>query len=134
MDEDQRKNALDRLERFAYSYASSYFADLYAYGMPSGEQAQMDVEAGEAIAEDIMASQETARRWIVDTDLYGALAGSGRRDPDEELDRELEGLTGPSLPPEERASKLMEIHMLDRQIEHLEETLRYLRDRREQLR
>lgn len=71
----ERLTASERLLKFALPMAKEVFKDLYAYGRPSGEQAQMDLERGEAAVEAIMSSAESAREWMSQTPLCAALRG-----------------------------------------------------------
>jgi hypothetical protein len=64
-----------RLLQFALPFAKNVFRDVYAYGTPSGEQAQIDLERGEAEIEVILESEANARDWIRGTALYQALTG-----------------------------------------------------------
>lgn len=71
---DERERACARLRRIALPLARNVFRDLYAYAAPMGEQAQWEVERGEAEAEHITASAENAQEWIMRTPLYEALS------------------------------------------------------------
>lgn len=124
----ERQRACDRLERFALSFAHLVFRDLYAYGYPSGEQAQMDVERGEAEAESIMASQESAREWIKHTPLYEALKDMAW---DPEPEEPSEAATAPPMRQDEQMR--VELAELDKAIERTEATLTYLRELRGRL-
>ncbi len=84
MSEEGRQAAVERLMKFAYPMVQDVFKDLYAYGYPSGEQAQWDLERAEGQAEGAMASPESAREWMAQTPLYLALTSS--EDPGEELE------------------------------------------------
>jgi hypothetical protein len=70
-----REASAKRLLQFALPMARNVFKDLYAYGMPSGEQAQMDLERGEAEVEVILQSVASAQEWMRQTPLYEALTG-----------------------------------------------------------
>jgi len=119
--------AADRLLRLALPIAHAVFKDLYAYGYPSGEQAQWEVERGEAEAEHIMASEENAREWIARTPLYAALGGL----PDLDATEEPEEAPVPPQRPDEQSR--VELAELDKAIERTRETLRYLEELRGRL-
>ncbi len=70
-----RRASAERLIQVALPMAKNVFRDLYAYGMPSGEQAQMDLERGEAEVEVILESEANAQDWMRQTALYAALTG-----------------------------------------------------------
>ncbi len=95
---DSRGIAARRLKQFALSFANSAFRDLYAYGYPSGEQAQWEVDRAEAEAEHIMASQENAEQWIVRTPLYEALTGRTTPADHEEMEDGYEELAATHEP------------------------------------
>lgn len=130
MSKDERDIAAKRLFKFALSFARTVYEGLYSYGYPSGEQAQWDLERGEAEAEHIMSSNESAQEWMVQTPLYCALTGSR---PYEDWDPE--GVTEVASVSPQRADGQMrtELTELDKAITRTEETLQYLRQLRGRL-
>jgi hypothetical protein len=75
MSKHLKEGAAKRLIHFALPMARNVFRDVYAYAMPSGEQAQIEVERGEAEIEVILESVSNARDWMRGTALYEALSG-----------------------------------------------------------
>lgn len=134
MTEQEKRIAARRLESFALSFARSVFSDLYCYGYPSGEQAQMDVERGEGMVEIILESEANAREWMRSTTLYETLTGrkalmerNGPEDPDAE-----EGWKPvPSL--REDRQTAVELASLDKAIARTRENLAYLEELRGRL-
>lgn len=145
MGEDSKGIAAERLTTFALTFAHTVFKDLYAYGYPSGEQAQWDLERAEGEAEAIMASKESAREWIAQSPLYEALTGHKASVEPEEWEEGYEELAASHTPVRPRfedmeAGRKMEISLLDQeilrlgQVEHqTQQVLKYLRELRERL-
>lgn len=127
MTAEERVQAAERLYRLALVFARSYFRDLYAYGSPSGEQAQIDLDRAEAEAESITDSAENARRWMVQMPLYEALRGRKAPVVPEDLEE-------PPPPPRmANEQNRVELVALDAAIRRTEENLQYLRELRGRL-
>lgn len=128
MPQDLRSAASDRLLRLALPFAQNVFRDLYAYAAPSGEQAQWEVERGEAQAEHILASVDNAREWMAQTPLYTALKGTK---PYEDWEPPEMEETAPPM----RQDQQMEVERaeLDKVIARTRENLRYLEELRGRL-
>jgi hypothetical protein len=130
MSKDERDIAAERLFKFALSFARTVYEGLYCYGYPSGEQAQIDLERGEAEAEHVMSSNESAQEWMAQTPLYCALTGSR---PYEDWEPEEVAEAAP-VPPR-RADEQMrtELAELNEVITRTEKNLQYLLELRGRL-